>query len=100
MSEEQEFKSNVQEKPTDEEVLALREYLSVYKKKFTTHTCSICDYPCGYVILDGKPYYDAGVNCPKQTKYCKLEERTEEELLRYLKQNFRRIYSSAKKLFC
>lgn len=91
---------NINEKePSEEEIDNLREYLSVYNKKYTTHTCSICDYPCGYVIINNQPYYDAGVNCSKKLKYCKLEERTEDELRRYLKLNFRQIFHSAKKYF-
>lgn len=85
--------------PSPEEIALLREFLAVSQKKYTTHDCSLCNYPCGYVIINNKPYYDAGVKCPKQFKYCKLEERTEEEFIRYLKQHFRQIYNCARRFF-
>lgn len=31
--------------------------------KWFIHNCSMCQYACGYVFMDGKVYYDNGCYC-------------------------------------
>lgn len=53
-------------------------------KKFVAHTCSICEYVCGYIWIYGKLHYDAGCDC-LDTKI--VEKRNESELLEFIKNN-------------
>lgn len=37
--------------------------LTTGKTRFQVHNCSMCEYPCGYIILKGQVYYDSGCHC-------------------------------------
>lgn len=50
-------------------------------KKFIVHTCSLCDYPCGFIWVEGELFYDSGCHC---LKYKVLEPVKEFELFRFI----------------
>lgn len=37
------------------------------KGKFVVHKCSMCNYPCGFVVVQDNLYYDAGCGCVKDS---------------------------------
>lgn len=78
-----------------EQIQGVRNTLSKLNKKLTCHHCSICNYPCGYVFINDKPYYDSGCNCLKDWSQS-LEPRTEEELSRFLDKYLDKIINSLK----
>lgn len=53
-------------------------------KKFMIHTCSKCEYICGYIWIRGKLYYDSGCHCLSKRI---VERREEKELLNFLRIN-------------
>lgn len=44
---------------------------------YLVHHCSMCNYPCGYVIKGEEVFYDSGCNC---VTYNNVEPRSWEEL--------------------
>jgi hypothetical protein len=42
-----------------------------------THNCSMCGYPCGYIIKGDKVFYDSGCDC---VNYTDVQERDWEDL--------------------
>lgn len=40
--------------------------------RWNMHNCSICDFACGYVFIDGLVYYDSGCDCTNQGQNLKL----------------------------
>lgn len=53
-------------------------------KKLLVNECSMCGYPCGYVMQDGQLCYDAGCHC---TGRYDAEPATEDDVGRLLEMN-------------
>ncbi len=43
----------------------LKELLEIMKtgKKLVIHPCSLCQYPCGFLVRGDKLFYDTGCDC-------------------------------------
>lgn len=54
-------------------------------KKFVTHTCSQCEYPCGWFWKNEALYYDAGCFCLVEKE--EPEKRSPEELKKFIQDN-------------
>ena len=54
-------------------------------KKLVIRKCTFCDYPCGYMFMNGELYYDAGCDCV--TYGPNIEPREIEDIIRYVNQN-------------
>lgn len=39
--------------------------LQVPGGRIVLHLCTLCDYECGWVMVNGKLYYDSGCNCKR-----------------------------------
>jgi len=53
-------------------------------KSWTIHHCSMCNYPCSYLIKGEKVFYDSGCDC---VSYNKIEEKSWEDLAKYYNRN-------------
>jgi len=53
-------------------------------EKLVLHNCSMCGYPCGFLIIDSQLHYDSGCDCT--TYEYNIEPRELEELTKYTQQ--------------
>lgn len=54
-------------------------------RKMFVHNCSFCGYPCGYLVRDGKVYYDSGCDCV--TYGPNIQPRDDNDLLNFINTN-------------